>query len=66
MKKQQDISTVKDTEVHQAHNAPQDLECELENGKWYFIDESYGYIGPYETSDEAKQALLRYIQYIGE
>lgn len=64
MNEQREISTVTDAEVYQAHNTLNDINAELENERWYFIDEEYGYIGPYHTKQEAKEALIKYCRYM--
>lgn len=64
MNEQRDILSVTDAEVYQASNTPDDIDTGLENGKWYFIDEEYGLIGPYDTKQEAKEALIAYCRYM--
>ena len=39
---------------------------QLDDGIWIFWDETQaGYHGPYETEDEARAALKRYIEGLG-
>lgn len=61
MNEQQSNATI----TYQAQNIGADIDVGLEPTKWYFVDaETYGYIGPYETEDDAKDAHTRFNQYI--
>lgn len=53
-----------DSEVYQASDTSQDVRAGLECHKWYFLDEEYGYIGPYDSEQGAKEAWVSYQKYV--
>lgn len=31
---------------------------------WYFVDETFSYVGPYETSDRARKMRQKYAEFL--
>lgn len=39
---------------------------QLEDGKWYYVDETEDFNGPYDTEEEAERERINYLTYINQ
>lgn len=37
---------------------------QLDDGKWYYLDETEDFNGPYDTEDEAQREYFKYFEWL--
>ena len=52
-------------QVTEGNIADFDSDLDVHIGEWYFTDETWQIVGPYESKEAANEALSKYALYVG-